>query len=482
MQAIWLSQRARGAVLVAVVLSLAFAFLGSRGLWDPDEGRYTNVAANMLSSGDWLVPHRQQEVGHWTKPPLTYWAVAASMGAFGLNPWAARIPTALAYIACIVLVARIARRLAPGQEMRAALTFATMLLPAIASQLVTTDFLLTAFETLAMWAYVELRWGDGRAHWRWLAWAAFALAFLTKGPPGLLPMLAIVVAEWKSPRERRVFRPLGFLVFALLASSWFAAVIERNPHLLPYFLGMEVLDRVATNEFGRHGEWYGWAEIYIPTLLLGSLPWTFGLFGWVRGGLPTKIDRFVAAWILLPLVVFCIARSRLPLYVLPLFVPMAIATVLPRERMRPIAWNALIVWVPVLIGIRIVGAAVDVPQDARAWANAIRERAPGPLDQVVFVDDAARYGLRVHLDAEIEDVSLSHVAAPSDATINPVFDEDAARELLDDPDPLRTVWVVECKRWADAERYLHARGYEARALGTPWRDRVFFRVVRTPTA
>jgi hypothetical protein len=44
-------------------------------------------------------------------------------------------------------------------------------------------------------------------------------------------MLAIVVAEWKSPRERRVFRPLGFLVFALLASSWFAAVIERNPHL-----------------------------------------------------------------------------------------------------------------------------------------------------------------------------------------------------------------------------------------------------------
>jgi len=43
----------------------------------------------------------------------------------------------------------------------AAITFATMLLPAIASQLVTTDFLLTAFETLAMWSYVELRWGDG---------------------------------------------------------------------------------------------------------------------------------------------------------------------------------------------------------------------------------------------------------------------------------------------------------------------------------
>jgi 4-amino-4-deoxy-L-arabinose transferase-like glycosyltransferase len=137
----------------------------------------------MLSSGDWLVPHRQQEVGHWTKPPLTYWGRRCQHGRVRTESLAARIPTALAYIACIVLVGRIARRLAPGQETRAALTFATMLLPAIASQLVTTDFLLTAFETLAMWAYVELRWGDGRAHWRWLAWAAFALAFLTKGPP-----------------------------------------------------------------------------------------------------------------------------------------------------------------------------------------------------------------------------------------------------------------------------------------------------------
>ena len=39
-------------------LALAFAFLGTRGLWDPDEGRYTNVALNMLDSGDWLNPKR----------------------------------------------------------------------------------------------------------------------------------------------------------------------------------------------------------------------------------------------------------------------------------------------------------------------------------------------------------------------------------------------------------------------------------------
>ncbi len=477
MVALRLSQASQRALLFAVFLSLAFAFLGSRGLWDPDEGRYTNVAANMLSSGDWLVPHRQQEVGHWTKPPLTYWAVAASMGVFGLNPWAARVPVALAYLSCIWMVARIARRLAPGQETRAAITFATMLLPAIASQLVTTDFLLTAFETLAMWSYVELRWGDGRAQWRWWTWIAFALAFLTKGPPGLLPMLVVLGAEWKTPIERRVFRPLAFVVFALVATSWFVAVTARNPHLLRYFLGMEVIDRLTTNEFRRHGEWYGWAVVYLPTLLVGTLPWTGALIGWIRNRLPTSIDRFVAAWILVPLIVFCIARSRLPLYLLPLFVPLAIATVLPRPGMAPIAWNALIVWVPILIAIRIVGAAIDSPQDARAWAEAIRERSPGRVDQVIFVDDVARYGLRVHLDAEIEDVCLSPMPPPGEAAINPAYDEDAARELIDDPDPLRTVWVVQEATWRQVQAYLHARDKRAVALGGPWRGRVFFRVV-----
>ena len=50
--------------VVLAVLVLAFAFLGSRGLWDPDEGRYTNVALIMLDSGDWVTPHRNDDVAH----------------------------------------------------------------------------------------------------------------------------------------------------------------------------------------------------------------------------------------------------------------------------------------------------------------------------------------------------------------------------------------------------------------------------------
>ncbi|HQY55246.1 MAG TPA: glycosyltransferase family 39 protein, partial [Dokdonella sp.] len=177
-----------------IIVLLAFAFLGTRAIWDPDEGRYTNVALNMLESGDWLHPMRNEYVGHWTKPPLTYWAIAASVATFGYNPWAARIPNALAYLFCAWMVWFIARRVIPGDENKAAIIYATMFLPFGAAQMLTTDFLLTACLSGAMAAWLESRHAGAPRSRRWvmLMWLGFGLGFLTKGPPALLPLLAVV--------------------------------------------------------------------------------------------------------------------------------------------------------------------------------------------------------------------------------------------------------------------------------------------------
>ncbi len=165
----WL--RSPGAWIAALALVLALLLPGLRGIWDADEGRYTNVALQMVDSGDWLSPHRSEHTGHWTKPPLTYWAIAASVEVFGRNPWAARLPGSLAYLLCAWLAFRIARRLAPGSERVAALAFATMLVPFGAAHYITTDFLLAAVgdwhsslpNDRSMW--VEL--GIGRKVMQW---------------------------------------------------------------------------------------------------------------------------------------------------------------------------------------------------------------------------------------------------------------------------------------------------------------------------
>jgi 4-amino-4-deoxy-L-arabinose transferase-like glycosyltransferase len=63
--------------------------------------------------------------GIWDKPPLTYWEIAAGVDLFGRNPGAARLPVAIAYLLSVALTWQLARRLAPGSEVVAALAFAT---------------------------------------------------------------------------------------------------------------------------------------------------------------------------------------------------------------------------------------------------------------------------------------------------------------------------------------------------------------------
>jgi len=475
----------------AFAIVIALGFLGSRGIWDPDEGRYTNVALNMLDSGDWLNPRRHHEVGHWTKPPLTYWAIASSVAVFGVNPWAARLPSALSYLLCVFLVWRMARRLMPGSEQTAAVVYATMLFTVGASQLITTDYVLTAGETLAMWAFVEARFGHRGHSGRWLTlmWVGYALAFLTKGPPALLPLLVSLLFDQYMPgkREHRVLRWSGAALFAVLALPWYIAVIHGNPGLFEYFVGDEVVNRVTTNEFGRHGQWYGWIAIYVPTLTLGTLPWTASLGRWAHD-LPRSLRTwwrdpdqrtaeaswlFVALWVLLPLVVFCLAKSRLPLYILPLFAPLALAIAMQRQRdgLGLPHWRWLLLWGTILLTLKLAAAYWPTHKDAAKWAEEVHARTTMPVKEIVFVEDMARYGMHLHLGrgVEIEKISLDSSPQP---LFNPSYDDLLARELNErEPD---TLWICKQELWPQLHPRIRALGYQATQLGAPYKNRIFF--------
>lgn len=470
--------------LMALLLALALA--GARPPWDPDEGRYSNVALNMLESGDWVHPMRSHEVAHWTKPPLTYWAVAASVGALGYNAFAARLPGALAFLACVWLTGRIGQRLLPGRGRVAALAFATMVLPVGAAHWISTDAVLTACTTLALWGYVEARFGTGAPRrWVWLMWAGFGLAFLTKGPPALLLLLPVLAVQWATAPERRpvLWRSAGLPFFLLLALGWFAVVAWERPALVAYFLGREVADRALGAGFDRHGGWFGWATVYLPTLVLGSVPWTGRAWRWLRGqravlaGLRT--DRaaqapalMVLAWIALPLLVFCLAGSRMPLYLLPLFPALALAVASRLDDRHPLLrrrW-AMPLWVAVLLALQLAAASWPTHKNAGEWAEAIRARAPGPLTEVVFVDDMARYGLHLALGVNVEKVSLA--GAPGGG--GDAADHRFAAEL--DEREVGVVFVTKASHWPAVAAAATNAGFTAKPLGDPHRGRVLFTV------
>ena len=478
-------------VSAAIVLLLAFAFLGTRSLWDPDEGRYTNVALNMLESGDWIHPMRNEHIGHWTKPPLTYWVIAASVGVFGYNPWAARLPYALAYLFCAWMVWRIARRIMPGEENKAALVYATMFLPFGAAQMVTTDFLLSAALSMAMMAWIESRFDDPQRSRRWvlLMWVGFALGFLIKGPPALLPLLAVIatIRLLPAPRSASVFHWSSLLVFAVVALPWYVIVVRDTAGLLDYFLGREVVDRIATSDFGRHGEWYGWLEIYLPTLVVGTLPWTLPLWRWIRSlGASLKAWRnpqtrsadavglTLFLWIVVPLLIFCIARSRLPLYLLPLFTPLAL--VVARQ-------------------MRLDGAQLSAHAGARHLGFPARSRSASPARSGRPTRMPRNGPTRSANGSPIRSMRSSssrtwHATASTcisarrvdkisrepldDKAFDPDYDSDLQTELA--KGAADVVYISKEDRWPDLQRRIEASGRVATALGERYQGRVIFSV------
>ena len=430
------------AALLALALLLGLAFQGTRGLWEPDEGRYTNVALQMIHGGDYVTLRRNETALHFTKPPVTYWAIAASVRALGRHEWAVRIPIALAYVFTVGLLFQLGKRFVPDKPWLPGLVYATAPVPFLAAYSVNTDTMLAAAETLAVACYVQARFAGGSPRWLDAMWAAFGLAFLTKGPPSLLPLAAIFLfAASERGLARLLWRPLGLLAFALVGLGWYAVVIRLHPGLLDYFLGHEVYARIATDKLNRFPQWYGPLFVYGPTLLLGALPWwplalrhrrarraaaasagaaspdaiapaAAPARGW-RAWPAEK--RFLLCWLLLPVLVFCLARSRLPLYLLASFVPLSL---LMARSLAPMPWRRgtvllLVSWVLALLGMKYyLGAVYPSDKDARVFAARLERILPGHPEHVMFVEDMARNGLNLYFDSDIRRLSFTPEPKP----------------------------------------------------------------------
>jgi hypothetical protein len=174
-----------------------------------------------------------------------------------------------------------------------------------------------------------------------------------------------------------------------------------------------------------------------------------------------------------PLLVFCIARSRLPLYLLPLFTPLAliVARQLRLEDRRFPSMRLLGLWVALLVAIRLGSAFWPTHKNAGEWADAIRERVSHPVHEVLFVEDMARYGIHLHLGARVEKISREPLAGRQ---FNPDYDSDLDTELAKaDPD---VVYITKESRWPDLQQRIRAEGREARMLGEKFQGRVIFSV------
>ncbi|MFN8642463.1 MAG: glycosyltransferase family 39 protein [Candidatus Binatia bacterium] len=319
------------AALVAAV-TLGLYFYGAHGfaLADPDEARYGEIAREMRLSGDWTTPTLNGVI-YLEKPPLVYWATAASNLAFGPAELATRLPTVAAALLTLLLAALLARRLYDG---RTALLATAILawgpLFGFLAIVLTLDMSLTACLTAAMGA-VWCAWsGGGDRRWVRVAYAATALGILVKGPVaavlvGSATLLFVLTAGgWRALRPWLDWRALGLA--AAIVLPWFLLVGWRNPGFWDYFIVDQHLHRYTSTK--EHGEpfWY-----FAPVVLAGLMPWSLALLfdpGLWRGALDPRRwaprTRFLVLWAGVILGFFSLSISKLPTYALPALPPLAL--------------------------------------------------------------------------------------------------------------------------------------------------------------
>src|SRR5262252_7913702 len=319
--------RPRWIIDVLLVCALVwFVGLEYRGLFMPDEGRYADIAREMLDSGDWVTP-RLNGIKYLEKPPLQYWATAAAFAVFGVDEWTARLWPAVTGLLCIAFTAFAARRLAPGSSPGlTALILAGSWGLFLGSQFLTLDMGVTFFLTVAMLSYVLSRRADippwVQRNWMLLAWAAAACAVLSKGLIGVvIPGLALAVyvaVERDLAALRRLYWIPGLALFAAIALPWFVLVQMRNPEFFRFFFIYEHFERFLLPEHHRPGPWW----YFVPVALVGLLPWTPAIpaaiaRAWKAPVDGFKLDRFLVIWAGVVIVFFSASHSKLPGYVLP---------------------------------------------------------------------------------------------------------------------------------------------------------------------
>jgi len=321
-----------GLLFWAAAVGILLYQLGGAGLFDPDEGRNAEKAREVLVLNDWITPH-ENFYPVLDKPMFFYWLVALSYKLFGVSEWSARLPSALAALACLILVYRFAdQRWGRWEALWSALILLTCAQFFLLARIVILDMSLTFFLTLALCAFYEAVHADEarrRRLWCLAMYVSLGAATLIKGLIGVvLPGMVFVFYLLLTQRWsilRRIYLIPGALIFLAVVLPWYLQADARHAGYLRYFIWHEHFGRFISENFDRAEPWY----YFILVGLIGFFPWTLLLPFVAREFWKKRLDDktlFLTLWVGLPFVFFSASNSKLAHYLLPIFPALSILT------------------------------------------------------------------------------------------------------------------------------------------------------------
>lgn len=342
---------------------------------DTTEARYTEIARKMLETGNWVTLQQDYGIPFWAKPPLSTWLTAISMKCFGINEFAARLPSLILSLAMLWLVWKLAKK----QVDSVVALITTLVLSGSfffflnAGAVMTEPALIfcTTLSFVAFWFAIN----EETKLWSYLFFVGLGLGLLAKGPIAVV-LVGLPIFFWVLLRKewlnlwRRLPWVTGTLLLCFIALPWYLLAEHRTPGFLNYFILGEHVQRFLTP--GWSGDKYGMAHnapkgIIWIFALVGLLPWTGILLFWLlkyrrRCFKSNKGDGWTSYLVLntvLPLLFFTFAGNIIYPYVFPILPAFALLfTEIWKSRAYSLAKSFWIPYCAVIAGVFALVASI----------------------------------------------------------------------------------------------------------------------------
>ena len=363
---------ARNQLILLILATFFFIpFLGRVHLFDWDEINFAEAAREMIVSGNYL----QVQIDFkpfWEKPPLFFWLQAASMKAFGINEFSARLVNALCGILTMLIVFRIGRKMFDSWfGMFWAMALMGAFLPHFfyKSGIIDPVFNLFIFIGVYFLACALHPSMAGKRTPRYALSGVFiGLAILTKGPAALVIIALCVCVYWASTRCNKILsiKETGVFLLAVCAVSflWYGLeTIAHGPWFVTEFLNYQA--HLFTRGEAGHGRPF---YFHAVVLLFGCFPASFlalrmlaGFWGGSEG------QRYFTRWMVIlfwvVLVLFSIVKTKTVLYSSLTYFPITYLAAYHLYMVHKgwIAWNRLHTWSLAAFGLIVAAALTAFP-------------------------------------------------------------------------------------------------------------------------
>ena len=325
----------RFAILFWLLIAIRMFFNGVLPLMDKTEARYGEIARIMSETGNWTTPQIDYGIPFWGKPPLSTWASALSISAFGSAELFVRLPYLIILLLLALFIAKYRKELTQSFYIPGIILL-TMPEYYLHAGVVSTDTFLCLSIALTMFGFWEALRENAKIYWGYIFFVGIGIGLLAKGPiVAILTLPPILIWALITKNIKKIFLQLpciiGVLLLLAISIPWYVLAELSTPGFIDYFIIGEHYERY----FNAHwkGDKYGFPKqqplgMVWFFLIVFLLPWTIALIQlMIKKWKSMKQDRwilFLLLWGIWTPLFFTSSKSLIHPYILPSCIPAAL--------------------------------------------------------------------------------------------------------------------------------------------------------------